>query len=109
MITSIEFVKVCKAYQYDTIPNNVCTLNDRGDLKPAIFGENGRIYDIGVEGIPSGYYLYLFLDCEAQKEFYNTIRKVLQMERRNSNKKGFIDAIGTDTDGRTIVVIGIEE
>lgn len=105
MITSIEFVKVCKAYQYDTIPNNVCTLNDRGDLKPAIFGENGRIYAIGGEGIPSGYYLYLYLDCEAQKEFYNTIRK----ERSNSNMKGFVDALGTDADGRTIVVIGIEE
>lgn len=108
MITSIEFVKVCKAYQYDTIPNNVCTLNDRGDLMPAIFGENGRIYAIGGEGIPAGYYLYLYLDCEAQNEFYNTIEKVLQRERSNSNIKGFVDALGTDTEGQTIAVIGIE-
>lgn len=108
MISALEFVKVCKAYQYDTIPNNICILHDRSDLMPAIFGENGSIYAIGGEGIPEGYYLYLYLNCEEQNDFYNTIIKVLERERSNSDIKGFVDALGVDVEGQTIAVIGIE-
>lgn len=108
MISALEFVKVCKAYQYDTIPNNICILHDRSDLKPAIFGANGSIYAIGGEGIPEGHYLYLYLNCEEQNNFYNTIVKVLERERSNSDIKGFADALGVDAEGQTIAVIGIE-
>ena len=107
MISAIEFVKVCKAYQYDTIPNNICILHDRSDLMPAIFGENGSIYAIGSEGIPEGYYLYLYLNREEQNDFYNTIAEVLKKERINDDIKGFVDALGVDAEGQTIAVIGI--
>lgn len=108
MITALEFVKVCKAYQYDAIPNNICTLNDRNDLKPVIFGEKGMIYAIGCGGIPAGLYLYLYLNCEKENDLYTTIEKVMERERSNNDMKGFVDALGVDAEGQTIAVIGIE-
>lgn len=108
MISAIEFVKVCKAYQYETIPNNICTLNDRSDLMPAIFGANGSIYAIGCDGIPAGDYLYLYLGSEEENDLYNTIEKVIARERKDSDIKGFVDALGIDSDGQTIAVIGIK-
>lgn len=107
MITSNIFVKACKAYQYDTIPNNLITLHDRSDLRPAIIGEKGRIYAIGREGIPDGIYLYLYLDDDKENELYNTIAKVVEQERRDGYNV-FRDALGKDAEGQTIVVIGIE-
>lgn len=108
MITALEFVKVCKAYQYDTIPNNICVLNDQNDLKPAIFGANGSIYAIGSEGIPAGDYIYLYLGSEEENDLYNTIEKVIERERKDSDIKGFVDALGIDSEGQTIAVIGIK-
>lgn len=107
MISSNIFVKACKAYQYDTIPNNLITLHDRNDLKPAIFGNDGRICAIGGEGIPEGIYLYLYVDIDEHNDLYNAISKVVEQERGTAAVKGFVDALGIDADGQTIAVIGI--
>ena len=79
---------------------------DRADLVK-IIGTEGKIYAIGINGIPESNYLYLYPDADpAQADFYEGLKKAAGCWENNEN---IADAICTDAAGQLIVIINVME
>ena len=98
-------VKALVSYPEESIRNQFIVLHDRRHMAEAIYGERGRIYAIGADGIPGGVYLYLYLNIEEQSALYEVIKE----EARREGVLNFLDAIGEDAEGQTIAVINVNE
>lgn len=100
------FVHALAAHSYDTIPTQVMHLCDRSDLSK-IFGQGGKCYAIGINGIPESNYLYLYPDSVPQQaEFLEDLKHMGEVYEGNAN---IVDAVGVDVAGQCVVVINILE
>ena len=100
------FVHAIAAHTYDTIPTQVMHLCDRSDLSK-IFGQGGKCYAIGINGIPESDYLYLYPDSDTQQaEFLEDLKHMGEVYENNPN---IVDAVCTDATGQLIVIINVME
>ena len=101
------FVQAIASHNWDTIPTQVTTLHDRRDLLNKIAGKEGKVYAIGINGIPESNYLYLYPDADQQQaDFYETLKRTARHFECNEN---IADAICTDAEGQLVIVINIME
>ena len=100
------FIHALASHNWDTIPTQVMHICDRADLVK-IIGTEGKIYAIGINGIPESNYLYLYPDADpAQADFYEGLKKAAGCWENNEN---IADAICTDAAGQLIVIINVME
>lgn len=100
------FIHALASHNWDTIPTQVMHICDRADLVK-IIGTEGRIYAIGINGIPESNYLYLFPDADQmQADFYKGLQEAAGRWENNEN---IADAICTDAAGQLIVIINVME
>lgn len=100
------FIHALASHNWDTIPTQVMHICDRADLVK-IIGTEGRIYAIGINGIPESNYLYLFPDADtAQADFYEGLKKAAGRWENNNN---IADAICTDAAGQLVIIINVME
>lgn len=100
---ALTILNAFNAHQYESIPNQFIHLNNRRDLV-RIFGEGGKVYAIGNEGIAEGLYLYLYMEDAEQ----NALLDTLKAEAEKEEALGFISALGEDVAGQPIAVIYCE-
>ena len=89
----------------ESIPNQFITLHDRADLV-RIFGEGGKVYAIGINGIPEALYMYLYLNVPEQAELFEDLKRTAAKRFESEN---ILDAIGVDMAGQTVAVINVSE
>lgn len=100
------FVQAIASHNWESIPTQVMTLHDRRDLYK-IAGKEGKVYAIGINGIPESNYLYLYPDADQQQaDFYETLKRTARHYEMNEN---IADAICTDAAGQLVIVINIME
>ena len=100
------FVHAIAAHNWDTIPAQVMHILDRHDLTKVI-GTEGKVYAIGINGIPESNYLYLYPDADqVQGDFYAELQRAGETWENNPN---IVDAVCTDAAGQLIVIINIME
>ena len=100
------FVHAIASHNWDTIPAQIMHLCDRADLVK-IIGTEGRVYAIGINGIPESNYLYLYPDADPmQADFYEGLQEAAGRWENNEN---IADSICTDAAGQVIIVINVME
>lgn len=100
------FIHALASHNWDTIPTQVMHICDRADLVK-IIGTEGKIYAIGMNGIPESNYLYLYPDADRQQaDLYEGLKEAAE---KWENSSTFVDAVCSDAAGQCVVIINIME